>query len=130
MDRPAPYTARPAAGVSWFSLARRVVLLQGLMPLLRFLGWFSLDGMDRDLGGFGLEVELGIQFWLNELLRCIASRGCKENQWRRFEGLHNALDSALVVPHYFIQTLATLSIHDSGAVLLPSWVSTGVNRLV
>ncbi|KAJ7731662.1 hypothetical protein B0H16DRAFT_1772780 [Mycena metata] len=121
MDHRAPYTARPAAGVSWFSLARLVVLLQGLMPLLRFLGWFLLDGMDKDLGGFGLEVELGIQFWLNELLRWIASRGCKENQWRRFEELYNALDSALVVPYYFIQTL----VHWPSK-LISTWIATCV----
>ncbi|KAJ7765338.1 hypothetical protein B0H16DRAFT_1454493 [Mycena metata] len=108
MDCRAPHTARPAAGASWFSSARLVVLLQGLIPLLWFLGWFLLDGMDKDIGGFGLEVESGIWFWLNELLWWIASRGWKENQWRKLEGLFNALNGALVAPYYtqyFIQTL-------------------------
>ncbi|KAJ7021298.1 hypothetical protein C8F04DRAFT_1195621 [Mycena alexandri] len=95
MDRRAPHTARPAAGASWFSLARLVVLLQGLMPLFWFLGWFLLDGMDRDFGGFGLEVESGIWFWLNELLQWILSRGWKGNRWKRFKGLYNALDACV-----------------------------------
>ncbi|KAJ7909403.1 hypothetical protein B0H13DRAFT_1877788 [Mycena leptocephala] len=68
MDHCTPYTARPAAGASWFSLARLVVLLQGLMPLFWFLEWFSLDGMDWDLAGFGFEFEFGIWIWLNGLL--------------------------------------------------------------
>ncbi|KAJ7767662.1 hypothetical protein B0H16DRAFT_1787072 [Mycena metata] len=123
MDRRAPHTARPAAGASWFSSARLVVLLQGLIPLLWFLGWFSLDGMDRDIGGFGLEVESGIWFWLNELLRWIASRDGKENQWRKLEGLFNALNGALVAPYYSQYFIRTLTRWPSK---LNSWIATCV----
>ncbi|KAJ7762205.1 hypothetical protein B0H16DRAFT_1688300 [Mycena metata] len=123
MDRRAPNTARPAAGASWFSLARLVVLLQGLIPLLWFLGWFLLDGMDRDIGGFGLEVESGIWFWLNELLRWIANRDGKENQWRRFEGLYNALDGALVAPYHSPYIIRTLTRWPSK---LNCWIATCV----
>jgi hypothetical protein len=64
--------ARPVAGVFWFSLARLVVLLQGLVPLFWFLGWFSLDGMDWVLTGFGFEF--GIWIWLNTLVEWIQRR--------------------------------------------------------
>jgi hypothetical protein len=101
MDRRVPYTARPAAGASWFLLARLVVLLQGLLALFWFLGWFSLDGMDWDLAGFGFELDV-LGWW-------IQTRYWRENQWRRFEGLYNTLGGALAMPHYhqyFIQALA------------------------
>ncbi|KAJ7799893.1 hypothetical protein B0H14DRAFT_2616689 [Mycena olivaceomarginata] len=93
--------ARPAAGASWFLLARLAVLLQGLLALFSFLGWFSLDGMDWDLAGFGFELDV-LGWW-------IQMRYWKENQWRRFEGLYNTLGGVLAAPHYhqyFIRALA------------------------
>jgi hypothetical protein len=75
-----------------------MVLLQGLIPL--FLGWFSLDGMDWVLAGFG--------FGLDVLVWWIQRRYWKENQWRRLKGLYNTLGGTLDMPHYhqyFIQAL-------------------------
>ncbi|KAJ7328002.1 hypothetical protein DFH08DRAFT_331044 [Mycena albidolilacea] len=100
MDRRVPYTARPVAGASWFLLARLAVLLQGLLPLLWFLGWFSMDGMNWDLAGFGVGLDVLVQ-WIQRSY-------WKENQWRRFTGLYNTLGGALAAPHYhqhFIQAL-------------------------
>ncbi|KAJ7331306.1 hypothetical protein DFH08DRAFT_881359 [Mycena albidolilacea] len=68
MDRRVPYSARPAAGASWFLLARLAVLLQGLVPLFWFLGRFSLDSMDWILAGFGFGFEFGFWIWLDVLL--------------------------------------------------------------
>jgi hypothetical protein len=107
MDRHMPYMARPAAGAFWFSLSRLVVLLQGLVPLFWFLGWFLLDGMDWVLTGFGFEF--GIWIWLDALVEWIQRRCWKENQWRWFEALYNTLGGALVAPfyqQYFIRALA------------------------
>ncbi|KAJ7320739.1 hypothetical protein DFH08DRAFT_818998 [Mycena albidolilacea] len=92
--------AQPVAGASWFLLARLAVLLQSLVPLFWFLGWFLLDGMDWILAGFG--------FGLDMLVWWIQKRCWKENQCGRFEGLHNTLGGTLAVPHYhqyFIRAL-------------------------
>ncbi|KAJ7934072.1 hypothetical protein B0H13DRAFT_2306098 [Mycena leptocephala] len=113
MDRRAPYTARPAAGASWFSLARLVVLLQGLVPLFRFLEWFLLDRMDWDLAGFRFELEFGIWIWVdNVLVEWIRRRSWKESQWRWIWNVYDSLGDALVAPPYhqlsFSRTLIAL----------------------
>ncbi|KAJ7939608.1 hypothetical protein B0H13DRAFT_1850384 [Mycena leptocephala] len=127
MDRRAPYTARPAAGASWFSLVRLVVLLQGLVPLFWFLEWCSLDGMDWDLAGFGFELEFGILLdvlillwigfglgvWVDDVLvEWIRRRSWKESQWRWIWNVYDSLGGALVAPPYhqlsFSRTLIAL----------------------
>ncbi|KAJ7312566.1 hypothetical protein DFH08DRAFT_822006 [Mycena albidolilacea] len=115
MDRRAPYTARPAAGASWFLLARLAVLLQGLLALFWFLGWFSLDGMDWILAGFG--------FGLDMLVWWIQKRCWKENQWRRFEGLHNTLGGAMAMPHYHQYFIRALTHRHSTLI---TWIAAHI----
>ncbi|KAJ7301555.1 hypothetical protein DFH08DRAFT_827429 [Mycena albidolilacea] len=115
MDRRAPYTARPAAGASWFLLARLAVLLQGLLALFWFLGWFSLDGMDWILAGFG--------FGLDMLVWWIQKKCWKENQWRRFEGFRNTLGGTLAVPHYHQYFIRALTHRHSTLI---TWIAACV----
>ncbi|KAJ7034367.1 hypothetical protein C8F04DRAFT_1101678, partial [Mycena alexandri] len=117
MDRRAPHTARPAAGASWSSLARLVVLLQGLMPLFWFLGWFFFDGMDRDFCGFGFEF--GIWIWLDDVLvEWIRKRSWKESRWRWIWNVYDTLGSALVaLPYHHLFFSRTL-------IASNAWIAT------
>jgi hypothetical protein len=118
-----PYTARPAAGASWFSLARLVVPFQGLVPLFSFLGRFSLDGMDWVLAGIGIGIGIWIWIWLDVLVWWIQRRCWKENQWRRFAGLHNTLSGALAAPHYHQYLNRALTHRHS---MLITWIAACV----
>jgi hypothetical protein len=96
-----------------------VVLLQGLVPLLWFLEWFFLDGMDWDLAGFGFEPEFRIWIWVDDVLvEWIRRRSWKESQWRWIWNVYNSLGDALVAPPYhqlsFSRTL----------IVLIAWIAT------
>jgi hypothetical protein len=92
-----------------------VVLLQGLVPLFRFLEWFLLDRMDWDLAGFGFGLEFGIWIWVDDVLvELIRRRSWKESQWRWIWNVYNSLGGALVAPPYhqlsFSRTLIALNV--------------------